>query len=102
MFKLTTGYFTWNLLRWMSVFLFSLLIVILVEHYFIKLGEKSDNSASVKKRRRKKKFVYERFPLNTSRILTDYVDRWFKSGYIEIYMFIVFMLLSCAAVFFRR
>lgn len=100
MFKLTTGYFTWNLLRWITVFLFTLIVVVLVERYFIKLSEEKGVTACRKNRRKKKALVYERFPLNTSRMLSEYVDRWFKSGYVEIYMFIVFLLLSCAAVFY--
>ena len=100
MFKLTTGYFTWNLLRWVTVFLFTLIVVVLVERYFITLSEEKGRTACRKNRRKKKTLVYERFPLNTSRMLSEYVDRWFKSGYVEVYMFIVFLLLSCAAVFY--
>lgn len=97
--RLVTGYFTWNIVSWLGIFLFTLFVVVCIERklLIVRSTLKKKNVGALDSLARR--YRYERFPIDMSVMVGKYMELWFRSEYLEIFILIFLSLLFLTAVF---
>lgn len=100
-YKVVTGYFSWNFIAWFIIFSFTFFVICYIEckYFFVSF------SNSTRRHHKSLANCDSVFCLKDknnlyNRIIEEYLRTWFQSNFIELYILVLLLILFAATLFF--